>query len=717
MTNWYVATTGNSGNPGTLASPWDITTGLTSSLIQPGDTVWLRGGTYNRTDATFQPSRPGVVGSGVDNPDGKVIYRNYNPTVSLVTDTGDPSQQERVIIQETNTTAAATSGATTVNGINGNGSATLSIAKGAGVNQAVSAGHQLTIATGPAAGRYVITAANTIVQNTNTTVAVAPNLRGATAGGEAISLQLGNSAIDLWQTNTGNNFIWLWGLELAGVLAQRTFETSGPTGWSTFNQTTDGLKLIHCEIHDLSGGCFLERTSGRMEVYGNLFYNQGYADTAGDGGGHHIYIHHNNNSAKRLTVEANCMFNDEGISMQMYDSAGASGAEQNVDFINNIAFNDGALNNATNLGLSDSDMFIVGGPQEISSINCNGNYGFRAAGHGDVFITIGQPGQLIGVTINVNNNYCYGGGSGFGMIRVPATIDVAGGGSLKFQNNTLRIPAPDATHNGRAYNLAQNGGAGYTWSGNTIYRNIGVGGNACGDETPGGIPFLAADVTGQCRTLAQFMTDCGFSGDTRAVDPSTTLVVTIPTTRYEQARGWVIYYNYANLANIPFSPSDFGIHVGDTFVVHDVRNIRAGNAGQGGSPVLGPTVYAGGTVNLPNTQVADPVMTGSLWGVFHETAPPSTAPTFNAFLVRRTLIGSSGSPQVSGNAGKQYKCTYTFASGTISIFAPTKEEADAQLLYRVAMARTTKGAWDVQPNATTIHPSFGVLQSVSYSLS
>jgi hypothetical protein len=41
---WFVSTNG-SGN-GSFGSPWSLQTALTSSSIQPGDTVWLRGGTY-----------------------------------------------------------------------------------------------------------------------------------------------------------------------------------------------------------------------------------------------------------------------------------------------------------------------------------------------------------------------------------------------------------------------------------------------------------------------------------------------------------------------------------------------------------------------------------------------------------------------------------------------------------------------------------------------
>ncbi|HWR50110.1 MAG TPA: hypothetical protein VN428_03330 [Bryobacteraceae bacterium] len=44
---YYAAPTGNSSNDGSITRPWDLYTAL--SRPQPGDTVWLRGGTYNGT--------------------------------------------------------------------------------------------------------------------------------------------------------------------------------------------------------------------------------------------------------------------------------------------------------------------------------------------------------------------------------------------------------------------------------------------------------------------------------------------------------------------------------------------------------------------------------------------------------------------------------------------------------------------------------------------
>lgn len=54
---WFVATDGSSGNLGTMESPWDISTGLTSTQIQPGDTLYLRGGIYQYSPRTAGEGR------------------------------------------------------------------------------------------------------------------------------------------------------------------------------------------------------------------------------------------------------------------------------------------------------------------------------------------------------------------------------------------------------------------------------------------------------------------------------------------------------------------------------------------------------------------------------------------------------------------------------------------------------------------------------------
>ena len=46
--DWYVSPSGSSQGNGSLTSPWDLRTALSApAAVQPGDTIWVRGGTYS----------------------------------------------------------------------------------------------------------------------------------------------------------------------------------------------------------------------------------------------------------------------------------------------------------------------------------------------------------------------------------------------------------------------------------------------------------------------------------------------------------------------------------------------------------------------------------------------------------------------------------------------------------------------------------------------
>ncbi len=45
--DWYASTAGTAGGDGSIGSPWDLATALNkTATVQPGDTLWVRGGTY-----------------------------------------------------------------------------------------------------------------------------------------------------------------------------------------------------------------------------------------------------------------------------------------------------------------------------------------------------------------------------------------------------------------------------------------------------------------------------------------------------------------------------------------------------------------------------------------------------------------------------------------------------------------------------------------------
>jgi len=79
---WYVATTGKASNPGTFAAPLDLATALDKgSPARPGDTIWVRGGTYKGGFISY------LTGTAA----APIVVRQY--------------QGERVTIDATNTAA------------------------------------------------------------------------------------------------------------------------------------------------------------------------------------------------------------------------------------------------------------------------------------------------------------------------------------------------------------------------------------------------------------------------------------------------------------------------------------------------------------------------------------------------------------------------------------------------------------------------------------
>jgi hypothetical protein len=90
---------------------------------------------------------------------------------------------------------ALSAGNLTVNGVNAAGASTVSLAKASNTSPLV-AGDIITIASGPAAGQYVVQADISLIVG-NTAVSISPPLRGATAGGEAVTLLATQNRVNL----------------------------------------------------------------------------------------------------------------------------------------------------------------------------------------------------------------------------------------------------------------------------------------------------------------------------------------------------------------------------------------------------------------------------------------------------------------------------------------------------------------------------------------
>src|SRR5690349_7403299 len=82
-TDFYAATSGSSSGSGVINSPWDLQTALNQpATVNPGDTIWLRGGTYRASGVNGFDSR---LNGSAANP---IAIRNFSGEQAIIDDTG-----------------------------------------------------------------------------------------------------------------------------------------------------------------------------------------------------------------------------------------------------------------------------------------------------------------------------------------------------------------------------------------------------------------------------------------------------------------------------------------------------------------------------------------------------------------------------------------------------------------------------------------------------
>jgi hypothetical protein len=93
---YYVATNGNDANPGTLAAPFYNVTKATA-LAAPGDTIFMRGGTYNYTNVV-RITNSGTAGAPIK----LWAYTNEQPLLDFSQQADDPANRAFLITSNGN---------------------------------------------------------------------------------------------------------------------------------------------------------------------------------------------------------------------------------------------------------------------------------------------------------------------------------------------------------------------------------------------------------------------------------------------------------------------------------------------------------------------------------------------------------------------------------------------------------------------------------------
>lgn len=265
--SYYASTSGVAGNSGTFASPWDLQSALLGgtggTTIQPGDTLFVRGGTYT---GLFTCT---MVGTSLK----PIIIRPYQfeqPTIDGYVTTTLSGNIDNVVTSIPMAQLAVPDN-TTIN----IDSETIRIHSYSG-------------------GNYV-----SVDRGWNGTTA-ASHTSGAT-----IFTESGQCYVA-----TGS-YCFLYGFEMKVGTSRYTNRVNPQAGSNPFGRIAGGIdlqgtgnKAINCIIHDCADGCTTANVAGsNVEFHGCLSYYNGW-DASDRGHGHNFYIHNDTPSTSYAKVNA-----------------------------------------------------------------------------------------------------------------------------------------------------------------------------------------------------------------------------------------------------------------------------------------------------------------------------------------------------------------------------------------------------------------------------
>ncbi len=439
-----------------------------------------------------------------------------------------------------------------------------------GAGGQVNPGDTIWVRAGTYTGTYTSTLSGTVA---------APIIVRAYPGERAILNGSGGSNT----LKIDGTYTWFWGLEVQVGTTSRTAARMD----AVYVRSTSHLKLIHLVVHDGGSGIYTEPTATDVEIYGCIIYNNGWQNGAGDRGhGHGIYI--KNNSGTKLARD-NVVFNQFGFGLHEYSDLGA-GSLVGITFRGNVAFNNGALAVA---GTSEAGNLLVGGEEAVSSGVVDSNLTYYSS-------------SVTGTVANFKLGYSTTQNAG-----VLARGNVAVGGDPTFD---MRLWA-SATVSGNTWvgsgilvNLADTSDGGYSWSGNTNWR----------DPTASAWRFA----NGSASPFASFRTASGLAATDTAIagTPATTQMFVKPSV-YQPGVGLVVVYNWGAQASV--APNVAAIlSNGDQYEVRSVQHLFGAALASG--------TYGGGTITIPLGAVSPPTPFG-----MGSSPAPTTGPAFDVFVVTR----------------------------------------------------------------------------------
>ena len=468
---WHVTPSGASSGAGTSTSPWTIAYAFAGAggQIQPGDTVWLHGGTY----------RGAFVATVAGAPGKPVVIREY--------------PGERAILD----VAGATS---------------------------------------------------------------------TTFRGDAFIVK-------------GSWTVW-WGFEMINSDPNRNTNTRA----NMIINNAPNTKFVNLVVHDGGIGFYSWAQQSNVEVYGSIFYNNGWQGPA-QGGGHALYL---KSDAGPLVIKDNILFNQFGYGAQVYSEPGDGGLA-NITMDGNVSFNNGSV--STQYATSGNANILFGGVVPIQNGRAVNNMTYFSPGYGVYNLVMGFE-NYSNAAMTLQNNYAVGG---------TYVLSVGRWNQLTAKDNRLFGTS-------RVMQLKDTVLSGFVWSTNTYQR----------DPLAAAWQYKGADYGFSTWTLK---TGLGLTDVTVPVTPTNAQVFVRPNA-YEAGRATVVVYNWGRGSSVNVDLGNV-LPAGSTYEVRNVQDLF-------GAPVASGT-FSGASISIPMGGVSPPSPIG---GAAH--APPRTGPDFDVFIVRQT---------------------------------------------------------------------------------
>jgi hypothetical protein len=259
--DWFVAPVSSSSGNGTMENPWTIETALSHpEAVQPGDRIWLRGGTYAGiflSELTGTAERP-------------IVVRNYN-------------NEPVTLDANVRTTIAQPIDA---------GTSAMTLADASAIN--ARPGMWLLLENSPAESVRV-----TAISGNEIMVARGQNGTAAREHVATTSVRPADQAI----LTVEGAYTWFWGMEFTNTDVARVTDVPGSHPYNARNgglNVTDGqgIRVINTILHDLGSGLGVWKTAADFVAYGNIIYNNGW-DSPDRLHGHGIYTQ--NDTPTRLS--------------------------------------------------------------------------------------------------------------------------------------------------------------------------------------------------------------------------------------------------------------------------------------------------------------------------------------------------------------------------------------------------------------------------------